>query len=512
MSIQAITEWFIPEPIRQQQELLIRARTIISAALTAGLIAPLFALSYYKLNHTAMADGIMAGGIALLAGALILKLTGMLRLVSEYTALCMLAMVSWMVFVNGGIMSTSIMWYAAVPMAAVFIGGRISGMVWAVLTMVAIGIMLLLSTDAGWLPANPIAHTEFPKLQAKSLVGLTLTVFILSLSFERAKSRGFEKLEEARREAETATQAMQDMMEQVTRSIQAATGESHDIASSSTLMARTMSEQRQRTEMMASETRQMSGMTQHNAAESQRAAMMAQAAGTAASESGTSMDAAVLQLNQARAVIDAAATKLEVLGQRSTEVDGIVQMIREIADQTNLLALNAAIEAARAGEFGRGFAVVADEVRKLAERTQKATLDIGSKIQLIQEGTQSSIVAMREGNSQMRAGREYTLSAQEKLTGMIDSTLELARLLQTVSAAEMQQNEGFSHFSGNIASVDNASRALSAETETIAHATQSLDKLMAELGALISTFQARSMNKTTPSIQDMEPRYSLRPA
>ncbi len=49
------------------------------------------------------------------------------------------------------------------------------------------------------------------------------------------------------------------------------------------------------------------------------------------------------------------------------------------------MALNAAIEAARAGEHGRGFAVVADEVRKLAERTQKATGEIGMAIQTLQQ-------------------------------------------------------------------------------------------------------------------------------
>ncbi len=42
----------------------------------------------------------------------------------------------------------------------------------------------------------------------------------------------------------------------------------------------------------------------------------------------------------------------------SSDIEQIVDLIKNIAGQTNLLALNAAIEAARAGEHGKGFAVL----------------------------------------------------------------------------------------------------------------------------------------------------------
>ena len=162
------------------------------------------------------------------------------------------------------------------------------------------------------------------------------------------------------------------------------------------------------------------------------------------------------------------------LGKSSFEIGEIISVINDIADQTNLLALNAAIEAARAGESGRGFAVVADEVRKLAERTVKATKEIASKVQTMQQSTQDTKASMDKTMNEVDLSVGYASKAGESLDGIEKSILSLTDQISSIAAASEEQTAATNEISQNIETVSNLSLSNSEKSSKTAKEAASI--------------------------------------
>ncbi|HPX62189.1 MAG TPA: methyl-accepting chemotaxis protein [Deltaproteobacteria bacterium] len=282
---------------------------------------------------------------------------------------------------------------------------------------------------------------------------------------------------------------LRDVMDRVSKSSDSVASASVELNSNADHMASSSNQVVSQASTVATASEEMSATSMDIASNCHRAAESSGQASKTAHTGAEIVKKTVDGMTRIAEKVRSSASVVEQLGTRSDQIGEIVATIEDIADQTNLLALNAAIEAARAGEQGRGFAVVADEVRALAERTSKATREIGEMIKNIQTETRLAVTSMEEGVSEVEQGTTEASRSGQALEEILEKINEVTAQISQIATAAEEQTATTREISNNIQQISDVVDMSAKGALDISKAASSLSHLSVDLQDLVKRFK-----------------------
>jgi len=133
------------------------------------------------------------------------------------------------------------------------------------------------------------------------------------------------------------------------------------------------------------------------------------------------------------------------LGEKTSGIAGIVDVIDSVADETKLLALNAAIIAAQAGSQGGAFAVVSEHVKELAARVLDNTQEITEVVGGVRGQMERARDAIGRVIPRVSEGVETAAEARTSLEEITRTAEQSGQLVAQIVSAAREQDRVAAH-------------------------------------------------------------------
>ena len=327
--------------------------------------------------------------------------------------------------------------------------------------------------------------------------------------------------EKQRHEVEAAEQAVQDMLEKVSRGdlshrlpthefsgfaqvlagglneLLAVFGDAlQDIVSTAHRLSTVVSQFSAASESVAAVAAQQSAAVEESSAALEEITKMVESNSTGAKaahkSTNTTRDSMVGAQERMTSLLDA----MGQIRDSSTQIAKIMKLIDDMSFQTNLLAVNAAVEAARAGKYGKGFGVVAHEVRRLSHRSAQAAKDTSELLDVSAERVQE--------------GSQIAEETASKLTDILKDVGEVTEGVSEIASRGEEQARAVSEVTTGIHEVQRGAQDLQRQSVQLA---QGARELRDETQGLVSTVSFFTLNdRGRPVAREERPRQLSAPS
>ena len=218
-SLNALVEWFLPPALRSgNPDIVRRAKLCVAYNLAVPLWAPGFGVLLWTLGYPLIGLIILGASLLTPLPLLVLRRTGSLVLTGNVIASIMSVVTVTCTWLEGGLGAPGVFWFPLIPILAMLLAGRRTGITWAaflVLVLLAFYVLHRL----GYGRAVGIAPDALALLHTSLGASATIVAFLLASLFESLKADAFSHLETANRalalardQAEAATRAKSDFL------------------------------------------------------------------------------------------------------------------------------------------------------------------------------------------------------------------------------------------------------------------------------------------------------------
>lgn len=215
MKISDLSNWFIPDNLKDDYEIFRRARYFVQTYLLLGTLIFFYIFIYY-LTHQTLQFYLFSGTqVVILFSLFLMRKTGAYIALTNIGVITFSILLWTQVYYRGGVFSPHLPWIGFIPILAFLFTGRFYGLIWSFITF-AITITFYILEIKGILALKPDAFVLDATYYFKSIIPFFLFLFIVIFTYEQSKLQDIRDIIKAKDEISEKNELLENKNEEIT--------------------------------------------------------------------------------------------------------------------------------------------------------------------------------------------------------------------------------------------------------------------------------------------------------